>query len=276
MVGCSSSPTHTILGAWAFGLSHTCGIGVQPMLPLRDTIPSRTVPIVNYALIGINTLLFFAELMMGQGLESFIQTYGFVPGRFIAAFTGIFQVGPMTFITECGTILSSMFLHGGWMHFGGNMLFLYIFGDNVEDNLGHIRYLIFYLTTGVIAALSQGILSPSSLIPTIGASGAISGVMGAYLRWFPHSRVLTLVPFFYFLELAEIPAFIYLILWFILQFFQGTLSFFAGTAAKGGVAWFAHIGGFLAGLAIAHRTTVRSSRKSRRLSDEDDLWPFDL
>ena len=241
------------------------------MIPIRDTLPSRTVPVVNYTLIALNAGMFLVELSLGPNLEPFIHAYGFIPGRFFAALTSVFQVGPGPLAVECGTLISSMFLHGGWMHFLGNMLFLYIFGDNVEDEFGHLGYGVFYLSTGVVAALAQGVLARGSLVPTIGASGAISGVMGAYLLLFPHSRVLTLVPIFYFLELVEIPAFIYLILWFIIQFFQGTLSLFAGAAGGGGVAWFAHVGGFLAGLAVARRI-----RRRRRRTFEDDLWPFDI
>jgi len=248
------------------------------VLPLRDTIPSRTRPYVNYALIAINTLVFVYELLLGAHLQEFVIAFGFVPGRFFAALGSIFQVGPGPFIVEASTILTSMFMHGGFAHFLGNMLFLYIFGDNVEDRFGHGRYLLFYLLTGTIAALAQGILAPNSLVPTIGASGAISGVMGAYLKFFPHSRVLTLIPFFFFYELAEIPAFIYLALWFILQFFQGSLSLLAGHAGGGGVAWFAHVGGFVAGLLIAIREEKRHRRRRVIIlaPEDDDLWPFGL
>lgn len=245
------------------------------MLPLRDTIPSRTRPWVNYSLIALNTLVFIFELFLGPNLNAFVRAYGFVPARFFASLGAIFHVGPGPFIIECGTILSSMFMHGGFTHFLGNMLFLYIFGDNVEDRFGHGRYLIFYLLTGVAAALTQGILSPSSMVPMIGASGAISGVMGAYLKFFPHSRVLTLIPFFFFYQLAEIPAFIYLALWFILQFFQGSLSLLAGTAGAGGVAWFAHVGGFVTGLFLAIREEQRRPRRNLFIVD-DDLWPYDF
>ncbi len=242
------------------------------MIPLRDVNPSRTRPIVNYTLIGINAVFFIYELMLGPHLEYFIQAYGFVPGRFFAALFGIPQLGIGPFLGECLTVLTSMFLHGGWLHFLGNMLYLYIFGDNVEDRMGHLRYLGFYLLTGWIAAMAQGVLSMHSLIPNIGASGAISGVLGAYLRFFPHARILALVPVFFFYELVEVPALIYLVFWFILQFFQGTFSLLAGAAGAGGVAWWAHIGGFVGGVLLAHRF-ARPVRR-RVVIIDDDVWPF--
>ncbi len=212
------------------------------MIPLRDTIPSKTIPIVNYMIIGINVLIFIYELALGAQLDRFLYKYGLVPIYFIAAF----KVEEISLWSAIIPFFTSMFLHGGWMHVIGNMWFLYIFGDNVEDKLGHIRYLGFYICCGLIAAITQLIISWGSNIPMIGASGAIAGVLGAYMLLFPHSRVLTLVPIFVFIQLIEIPAFIFLFLWFIIQFFYGALSFVA--IAHGGVAWWAHIGGFVGGV----------------------------
>jgi len=149
------------------------------------------------------------------------------------------------------TFITSIFLHGGWLHLLGNMLYLYIFGDNVEDRLGHFRYLLFYLLCGVFASIVQVLSAPDAWVPMVGASGAIAGVMGAYFCLFPYSRVVTLVFIFFFIEFIEIPAFFFLLFWFVLQFLNGTLSFSSQSgAAGGGVAWWAHIGGFVAGILL--------------------------
>jgi len=237
------------------------------MIPLRDVNRARSVPIVNYTLIVLNSLVFIYELLLGPDVEAFFYEFGFVPRRFFEAFGW----------GEVLTLFTSMFLHGGWVHFLGNMWFLHIFGDNVEDRMGHGRYLAFYLLTGLIAGLTQGILSMGSGIPNIGASGAISGVMGAYLRFFPGARVLTLVPVFFFYEIVEIPAFVYLFLWFILQFFQGTFSLAAGTTGAGGVAWWAHIGGFVGGLLLARAFMKRRYRYPYiEIIEDDRSWPYGL
>lgn len=211
------------------------------MIPLKDTIPSRTFPFVNYLLIGINIVCFLYQLSLGHYVQKFIFAWGVVPLRVTTLhgdFTQLFA-----------PFLTSMFLHGGWLHLLGNMLYLYIFGDNVEDRFGHFRYLLFYLLCGLFAALAQVLSAPYARVPMIGASGAIAGVMGAYFCLFPHSRVVTLVFIFFFIEFIEIPAFFFLLFWFVLQFLNGTLSFSAQNAA-GGVAWWAHIGGFIAGILL--------------------------
>lgn len=214
------------------------------MIPLRDANPTRTVPLVNYTIIILNVLAFFVELMLGKHLEEFIFHFGVVPARFMHDIVQ-FQIGVSTVLP----FFSSMFLHGGWMHLIGNMLFLHIFGDNVEDRFGHGRYFIFYLLSGLAAALTQISINPTSEIPMIGASGAIAGVMGAYVFMFPQAKVKTLVPVFMFLQIVELPAFLFLGIWFLMQIFSGIMAWGIGGDA-GGVAWWAHIGGFAAGAAL--------------------------
>ncbi|MGB9772642.1 MAG: rhomboid family intramembrane serine protease [Bacteroidota bacterium] len=209
------------------------------MIPLHDSIPSRTVPVVNYLLIIANVVIFLFELSLGHHLQRFIAATAFVP----AAFTMSVYQNNITLSTFT-PVLVSMFLHGGWFHLGGNMLFLWIFGDNVEDSMGHFRYLIFYLLSGVGAAAIYYIVNPISQEPIIGASGAIAGVLGAYFLLYPWSRVLTWFPMFIFF-VVEIPAVVFLGIWFILQMYSGLLSLETGTA--GGIAWWAHVGGFIVG-----------------------------
>src|SRR5215216_2713194 len=204
------------------------------MIPLRDIIPSRTTPVVTISLIVINVLVFLYELSLARAVEVFTLYYGLVP----AAFSWV-------------AVFTSMFLHGGVLHFGGNMLYLWIFGDNVEDRMGHGRFLFFYLLCGVAAALVQTITNPSSVVPMVGASGAIAGVMGAYFVLYPRSRILTLVPIFFFIQLIEVPAIFFLGIWFLLQFLQGVGSLAAaGTRTSGGgIAFWAHVAGFVTGVA---------------------------
>jgi membrane associated rhomboid family serine protease len=210
------------------------------MIPIRDINRSETYPVVNNCIIALTLLTFIIELAQGQGLKEFIYLYGLVPARYtdpqIAAyFTTGQQVLPF---------LTSMFLHGGFLHLLGNMWFLYIFGDNVEDRLGHLRYLAFYLVCGLASGASHLVLNWHSNIPTIGASGAIAGVMGAYLILYPRARVLAVFPIFFLPYFAEIPALFFLGIWFLFQFLSA-----AATAGKaGGIAWWAHIGGFVFGI----------------------------
>jgi membrane associated rhomboid family serine protease len=220
------------------------------MFPLKDTIRSRTFPVVNTTIIAINILVFIYEFGLGRHLDTFINHFGLTPVRF---FWGL----KYNLADAIVPIFTSMFLHGGWLHVLGNMWFLYIFGDNVEDRVGHVGYIFFYLLCGVGAALSQTLLFPTSTVPMVGASGAIAGVLGAYFLLFPHSRVLTLVPIFFFLQLMEIPAVVFLIFWFVLQFFQGSIT----PSAGGGVAWWAHIGGFLIGMALIFLFKKREERE---------------
>lgn len=213
------------------------------MIPIRDTIQSRSFPIVNTILIIVNILVFFYELSLGSDLPRFINEYGLVP----ASFTTSVRTDSFGRIYPLFTF---MFLHSGWLHIIGNMLYLYIFGDNVEDRMGHFKYLLFYLITGLISAFSQTLINRYSTIPMIGASGAIAGVLGAYILYFPRSKVLTLLPIFFFIQIVEIPAVAFLLFWFIIQFFSGVASL-AVTQNGGGVAFWAHIGGFIAGLVLA-------------------------
>ena len=210
------------------------------MIPLRDTIRSRTFPLVNFGLIALNVFVYFVQLSQGPHLNQFVFLYGLVPARFtipeIAAH--------FTFSEQVFSLLSFMFLHGGFWHILGNMWFLYIFGDNVEDHLGHLRYLLFYLFCGWASGMTHLLFNLQSAMPTIGASGAIAGVMGAYFLLYPRSRVLTLVPILFIPYFFELPAAFFLGLWFLFQFLSATLS---GTAG-GGIAWWAHIGGFVFGI----------------------------
>lgn len=214
------------------------------MIPLKDNIPSRRFPIVNITLIVINFIVFFWELSLGNNLREFVfWKYGFIPQR-------LFELS--MFPHNILTLFTSIFLHGGWAHILGNMLYLYIFGDNVEDSMGHFRYLIFYLSAGIFANLVQGIFSFNKLIPTIGASGAIAGVLGAYLVYFPGAKILTFAILGFFIEFVYIPAGFYLLFWFLIQLFSGMFSL-ALYEFTGGVAWWAHIGGFVFGLILAPR-----------------------
>lgn len=210
------------------------------MIPIRDAIRSKTIPIVNYLIIGANIIVFFWQLIQGPYLDDILFLYGIVPIRYSDPEISI----RFTTFEQLLPFITSMFLHGGFFHILGNMWFLYIFGDNIEDRLGHIRYLVFYFLCGIAAGVVHLYTNWESRLPTIGASGAISGIMGAYLILYPHSRILTLIPIFLFFQFVEIPAFIFLGYWLLIQLFS------AGITPKnvGGVAWWAHIGGFLAGL----------------------------
>ncbi len=206
------------------------------MIPLRDTLRSRRFPLVNWLIILANAAAFYYELRIGPSvLNDFINTWGLVPARL--------WTDPQS---AWVTIFSAMFLHGGWFHILSNMWVLFIFGDNVEDRMGSGRYLVFYLLSGVAAGLMQAFLLPGSPVPMVGASGAIAGVLGAYLVLFPRARILSLVPIFFIFTLIEIPALVFLLFWFASQLFSGFLAL--GGASGSGVAWWAHIGGFVFGL----------------------------
>jgi len=212
------------------------------MIPLRDNNPRRTFPFITYSLIALNILAFLWEVSLGRDLATAMSSIAFIPARFWV---------PGHWIFDLMTIGASMFLHGSLMHIGSNMLYLFIFGDNIEDRLGHFRYLLFYLLCGLAATFAHAIFSASSRIPAIGASGAIAGVLGAYLVLFPHARVMTLIPIFFFITIRELPAILILGLWFVLQLFSGVGSLGVRDAQDmGGVAYFAHIGGFVAGMIL--------------------------
>jgi membrane associated rhomboid family serine protease len=215
------------------------------MIPLRDVIPSRTTPGVTVTLIAVNVAVYLFQLMLtDRGQDAFILGFGLVPAYF----------SPISVVT-------AMFVHSGLAHLGGNMLFLWIFGDNVEDRLGHGRFIVFYLACGFAAAFAQTALNPESLVPMVGASGAIAGVMGAYFVLYPQSRVLTLIFLFIFVDIVEIPAIFFLGIWFLMQLLSGVGSLGVSHSAAGGVAFWAHIGGFVAGLLIG---IVLRSRGDRR------------
>jgi membrane associated rhomboid family serine protease len=215
------------------------------MIPLKDRNPTKRFPIMTVLLIAANIAVFIYQLSLGSQLEDFYYRFSMIPHHiFQSAHSEIFR--PLTFLT----IITSMFLHGGWLHVGGNMLYLWIFGDNVEDKLGHGRFFFFYLICGIAASVLHIFIEPASTVPTLGASGAISGVLGAYILMFPRAKILTLIPIFIFIQLAELPAFIILGFWFVLQFFNGILSLKYASGGMAGIAWWAHIGGFIAGLLL--------------------------
>lgn len=214
------------------------------MIPLRDRNPSGTFPGVTLALILLNVFVFIYEVQLGPALTSFLKHYALIP----AGVTGSVRYGSVNFSDTVAPFFTSMFLHGGWLHLIMNMWFVWIFGDNVEDTLGPVRYLLFYLLCGLGAALTHFALQPQSTLPVLGASGAIAGVLGAYAVLFPGARVVTLVPVFFFLQILELPALLILGYWFVLQILSGSLE--AMTPMRGGVAWGAHVGGFLAGVVL--------------------------
>lgn len=221
------------------------------MIPLHDDNPTRTFPIVTVGLIAINVVVWLLEVYYdSQGaLEEFIRFAGMVPREVVT------QFGPHAALT----LFTAMFMHGGWLHIIGNMLYLWIFGNNIEDSMGHARFVLFYFISGLVASAAQIAVDPHSPVPNVGASGAIAGVLGAYLVLFPHARVITLITAFYFIRLVPIPALFVLGFWFILQFFSGWVSL--GPVASGGVAYFAHIGGFVSGFVLV-RVFARHRRSS--------------
>jgi len=230
------------------------------VFPLKDDNPSNSAPVVTVALIVLNALFFVYQISLEAGGadgaragQAFIDEFGLVPCRL----TGACRVGP-ELPSPILTIFTSMFMHGGLFHIGGNMLYLWIFGNNVEDTLGHGRYLLFYLLSGVAAALAQTAVGPSSMVPMVGASGAVSGVLGAYLLLFPHAHVTTLIILGFFFRLVHIPAMVVLGFWIVLQVLNGLGSF----GSSGGVAFFAHIGGFLAGMGLLYVLKPRARSRA--------------
>lgn len=224
------------------------------MIPIRDQVPIRHRPYINYLLIAANVFVFILESLAGPNEEQLVYQFAIIPAHYAHGIT----LGNIT------DIFTSMFMHAGLLHLGGNMLYLWIFGDNVEDSMGHGRYLAFYLIGGVIASITHILTNPGSEAPTVGASGAIAAVLGAYLVLFPRNKVLTLVPLGFFLQITPLPAVVVLGLWFVLQLGNGVLSL--GSAEVGGVAFWAHIGGFVTGALLA-RAFV-----SRRKSENTKYW----
>ena len=214
------------------------------MIPIRDTIRSRTTPYVNYTLIAISVLTFLLQISTGQGSsEAFFRMFAVTPREIHET---ILQFRPT--VHSVATLVTSMFVHGGWGHLIGNILYLHVFGDNVEDRLGHGSYAVFYLLCGTGASLAEILAQGPSGVPLVGASGAIAGVLGAYFLLFPRARVLTIIPLLFVFPVVQISAWFFLGFWFLLQFVQGSISL--GETGGGGVAWWAHTGGFLAGAAL--------------------------
>ena len=218
------------------------------MLPIGDDNSGRRItPVVTYALIALNVLFFLVEM---NGGDAFIERWAFVPRRFLADPAG-----------DLATIFTAMFMHAGWLHLIGNMLYLWIFGDNVEDRMGSVRFAVFYLICGSIAGLTQLLTNPDSTLPSVGASGAIAGVLGAYLIFFPTARLIVLFPIFFFPFFFEVPAVLYLVLWYFIQLFSGAAAL-ADPQQVGGIAWWAHVGGFVSGMLLC-RLFVRRRRQSQ-------------
>ena len=237
------------------------------MLPLHDNIPPRSFPFVNYTMIAICAVVFLAQLAVPEGEPRLVEKLGMIPARVqnpdqpveipvaveqVMTDRGLQQklikreAAPSS-VPAVATLLTCIFLHGGWMHFLGNMWFLHIFGDNIEDRFGHFGYALFYMGCGVAASYAHYMTDPSSTVPTLGASGAIAGVMGAYLVWYPKAQVQALIPLGVIMQMMVVPAPLFLGVWFAIQAFQGMAS----SAAGGGVAWWAHIGGFVVGAVLA-------------------------
>jgi membrane associated rhomboid family serine protease len=216
------------------------------MIPLHDDNPTEITPIVTIALIVLCSLVFLYEASLPDKVgEAFVFQYGAIPAAIFGHEAGLPENAIAVPFTL--TLLTSMFLHGGWMHLIGNMLYLWIFGNNIEDVMGHVKFVIFYVACGLIAAMSHAITDPTSAVPMVGASGAISGVLGAYLLLFPHAQVMVLIPLGMFTRTMYVPAGFVLGFWFVLQLLSGGMSLGQG---GGGVAWFAHVGGFVAGMAL--------------------------
>ena len=231
------------------------------MIPIRDKNPSGTFPYITVGIIVINVLIFLYELSLDSGLGEFIMKYAVLPLK-IKHYS---QDPDLTFTSISFPFVSSMFLHGGFIHLIGNMWYLWIFGDNIEDKLGHFKFFGFYILCGIIASSVHVLFNSQSDIPCIGASGAIAGVLGAYMVTFPYARIVTVIPLFVFLQVIELPAMVVLGFWFVIQFFNGATSITASTSGAG-VAWWAHIGGFAAGIIIFYiiRIFFNKTYRTRR------------
>lgn len=220
------------------------------MIPFRDDVPAKRYPVVTVGIIVLNVLVFFYQLSLPRsGLEQFIFAYGVVPGQ-------LGQGGMLPAFSV--SMLTSIFLHGGWFHLFGNMWYLWIFGDNIEDRMGHFRFLMFYLICGLLAGATHVLANSGSEVPSIGASGAVAGILGAYLLSYPFARILTVIPLFLFWPIVELPAVIVLGSWFFIQILNGSATIAATSQTTGGVAWWAHVGGFVAGMLLL---TVFAKRK---------------
>ena len=217
------------------------------MIPINDENPSPSTPVIVYALIAINVVVFFHQMTLGAGITGFFQLYAVIPRQLSASFAGAATNQP---VPEIATLVTSQFLHGDFMHIGGNMLFLWIFGNNIEDDLGHFKFIFFYLTCGILAGLTHWFFAMQSGVPTVGASGAIAGVMGAYIIKYPKAKILTLVPLGIILTTVRIPAVFFLGFWFVYQAISSVASL-GMPNVMGGVAYWAHAGGFIFGAVLA-------------------------
>ncbi len=229
------------------------------MIPIRDKNTTNTFPYVTIGIIVINVFMFLVELSFGTKLDGFLMDYGVVPLK-VRYYS---QIPDLTFMETFFPFLSSMFLHGGVIHLIGNMWYLWIFGDNIEDTLGHFKYLCFYVLCGIIAFSVHVFFNSKSDIPCIGASGAIAGVLGAYMITYPYARVVTIIPLWFIWPIIELPALVVLGFWFVIQFFNGAVSI-AASVSRGGVAWWAHIGGFISGISIFYILSIIYGGKQRR------------
>ncbi len=221
------------------------------MIPFKDENPITIFPFVTIGLIVVNTVVFFLLVVSPADPVKEVMAYGAIP-HFLLTFDGFQPIHPFL------TVITSMFMHGGLLHLGSNMLYLWIFGNNIEDKLGHIRFIIFYLLCGIVAAYSHALSEPSAMIPMIGASGAVAGILGAYLLLFPYAKVHTLIILLFFVRIVRLPALFVIGFWIVIQFINGIVS--KGEAAQGGVAWFAHIGGFIFGVLLI-KVFMMSRRK---------------
>jgi membrane associated rhomboid family serine protease len=221
------------------------------MIPFKDDNPTRTFPYITIAFIAINIFIYLLQIMSGADPKELVYSFGAIP-HFLITLSSPQPISPV------GTVFTSMFMHGSLLHLGTNMLFFWIFGNNIEDELGHFKFIFFYLTCGVVAAYSHALSGPASMVPMIGASGAISGILGAYILLFPRARVHTLIFLGFFIQVLRLPAVFVIGFWIVIQFINGLVS--KGVANHGGVAWFAHIGGFLAGIMLI-RIFIGTKRK---------------
>lgn len=240
------------------------------MIPLRDDNPAEITPVVTVSFIVACTLVFFYQAALPPHTgELFVYRFGAIPANVF----GEVRLPPeVVAIPPFATLITSMFLHGGWLHLIGNMLYLWIFGNNIEDAMGHVRFAIFYITCGILAALAHAVTAPFSTVPMVGASGAISGILGAYLLLYPRAQVLVLIPLGIFTRIMYVPAALVLGLWFVMQVLSGGMSL---GREGGGVAFFAHVGGFLAGMALVgffKRPDVRFFAPARHRAWEESEW----
>lgn len=235
------------------------------MIPLNDNVRRQTFWISTFALIALNTAVFAYELSLGPSINRFILAFGLIPARYSTPHGTILITGLAEFLVP---VFASMFIHGGWFHLGGNMLFLFVFGRSIEDRFGHSQFLLLYFVSGFGAAIAHIMFNMGSHVPTIGASGAIAGILGAYLVSFPSARITTLIPLLIFFWIIRIPAFVILVYWFVIQFIAGHHMLAIESASRGGIAWWAHVGGFLLGMLFA----VALPKRQRRVAQ---VWPWE-